>query len=159
MATGVVASRPVKYECKFSIYLNKAPVNPNMAQNYNDFYSLQSLSNVADFLVEWTGGEDFDKNDPDFKLKKKTALYLEGVLATDSEVGAQELFDVVIGMIRGKIDQLNGSIFAGAQVLISFSDIDISKNSFSFWRYFFAGIFGGLMLGVFIVFVRHYFKN
>lgn len=159
IAGGVIATRPVKYEGKFSIYLNKAPVNPLMAQNYNDFYSLQSLSNVADFLVEWTKGNDFKKDGFELQIKKRTSLYLEGFLLANSESKAKESFSSISGEMREKIDQLNGSIFAGAQVLISFSDINISENSFSFWRYLFAGIFGGLVTGVFAAFLKHYFKS
>lgn len=159
IAAGVVAMRPAEYRGDFAIYLNKAPVNPLMSQNYNDFYSVQALSNVADFLVEWTKGNDFKKDGFELQIKKRTPLYLEGFLSANSESKTKESFNMVSKKIIEKIDQLNGSIFAGAQVSVAFSDFDAGKIEINFWRWIFAGIFGGFILGIFAVFLKRYFKN
>lgn len=158
IAAGVVAAWPEEYRGDFSIFLNKSPTKQDPLKNYNDFYALQSLSNVADFLVEWSKSFDVQRPESELKIKKKTALYLEGYVLSPNEPKVKEYFDVYIDAVKEKIGGLNGNIFADSPVLISFSDLDIQKIETNLWRWIFAGIFGGFILGIFAVFLKHYFK-
>lgn len=159
VAAGVIAAQPAEYRGDFAVYLNKTPIKQDLLKNYNDFYALQSLSNVADFLVEWSKSFDAQRPEFDLKIKKKTALYLEGYVSSPNELKTTEYFNVYANIAKEKISELNGNIFADSPVLVSFSDLNVQKTETNFWRWIFAGIFGGFILGIFAVFLKHYFKN
>lgn len=158
IATTVIFSQPVKYQGNFSIYLNEAPSEKSL-QNHNEFYVLESLGQISDLLVEWSGGRSFQRQELFVRLNKKTAVYLEGVLSAESEVGAKKGFDDATNMMTAKISELNEGIFANNKIVVSYSDFDIKRVEIDFWRYLGAGIFGGLMVGIFAVFAKFYFKE
>lgn len=159
IAAGVVASRPVEYQGNFVIYLNKATPPKEFAQSYNDFYALQSLSQVADFLVEWAKKFDADRPEFELKLKKKTTLFLESSLISRDAVETKRFFNEFVNSATRHIIYFNERIFSESFIDISFSDFKITEVKMNFWRYFGAGIFGGLILGIFIIFLKQYFKN
>lgn len=159
IAAGVVASRPVEYRGDFVIFLNKAAPPKEFAQSYNDFYALQSLSQVADFLVEWAKKFDADRPEFELKLKKKTTLFLEGSLTSRDAAETRRFFDEFVNSATQHIVYFNERIFSESFIDISFSDFKITEIKTNLWRYFGAGIFGGLILGIFAAFLRHYFKN
>ncbi len=159
IAAGVVFSQPVKYRGDFVIYLNKEAPVQEIAQNYNDFYALQSLSQAADFLVEWSKNFYADRPEIEFRLKKKTALFLEGSLSPQSGEKTKEFYDEFVNSATQQILYFNNGIFAESQIAISFSDFKITEVKINFWRYLGAGVFGGLIIGIFAVLLKYYFKD
>lgn len=154
VAGGFVLSGQAQYRGDFVIYLNKSAQSKEVAQNYNDFYALESLGLAADFLVEWTKAEK-----PEFKLKKKTALYLAGSVMTGNAESAKDEFAKYKDSLMGEIARLNKNIFSAEPILAEFSEIEATEIKINFWRHFIAGIFGGFILGIFTAFLRHYFSN
>jgi capsular polysaccharide biosynthesis protein len=159
IAAGIVLSQPVRHKGDFVIYLNKAAPSKEAMQNYNSFYALESLSQVADFLVEWSKKFGVDQSDFELKLKKKTATFLEGSIMSSNAETTKRFFDGFVDSATQHILYFNDGIFSDSKITVSFSDFKNSEIKINFWRYFFAGIFGGLMIGIFMVFLRRYFGS
>lgn len=159
VVAGIVLSQPVRHKGDFVIYLNKAAPSKEAMQNYNSFYALESLSQVADFLVEWSKKFGVDQSEFELKLKKKTATFLEGSITSSDAETTKRFFDGFVDSATQHILYFNDGIFSDSEIAVSFSDFKDSEIKINFWRYFFSGIFGGLMIGIFMVFLRRYFKN
>lgn len=158
IAAVIVSSRPAEYRGDFQIYLNAIPSEKSL-QNYNEFYALESLGQVSDLFAEWSRGRSFESRGIVVQLKKKTAIYLEGVLSAESEAEIREDFDGVISVMVAKINELNGGIFANNKIAISFSGLDIEEMKTNLGRYLGAGVFAGLVVGIFAVFAKYYLKE
>lgn len=168
--------QPVKYEISLSILISKNKTQETDDFKYDGYYALQASEMLADAIVEWTKSpamvnaiyqeasvagnfgsvKSYSKK---FTAKKMSSQHIEIKFNSDTKESAEKISAAAVKVISNKIMDLEKSseeeiAFSanGESPIIMEKKPDASLNLI-------IGFISGLVLGVFGVFGREYFRN
>ncbi len=168
--------QPVEYETSLSILISKNKTQETDDFKYDGYYALQAGEILADTIVEWTKSpaavnaiyqeaevsgnfgsiKSYTKK---FTAKKMSSQHIEIKFDSDSKESAEKISSAVVKTINDKIKTLEEN----SEEEISFSvsgesPIIVEKNPDASLNLF-IGLISGLILGVFMVFGKEYFRD
>lgn len=168
--------QPVKYETSLSLLISKNKTQETDDFKYDGYYALQAGEMLADTVTEWLKSptmvnaiyqeasvpgnfgsvKSYAKK---FTAKKMSSQHIEVKFDSEAKESAEKISSAIIRIINDKIKALEEN----SEEEISFSasgenPVIVEKKPDALFNLV-IGFISGLILGIFIVFGKEYFKN
>ena len=168
--------QPIKYETSLSLLLNKDRSQLTDDFKYDGYYALEASGILADSIVQWTKSPElvssvYQKAQIDGKFKnlksytkkiiakKMSPQYIEVKFETNNIDQANKISIAIIDEINGKIQKMKNDSEGEIAFLISNENPITIKKEQNIFLNSIVGLISGIMLGIFLVFFRRYFKT
>lgn len=138
------------------------------AYEYDEFYRLQADERFADTVVRWIGSMRFQhdvlresgaKNNLQLKAKRLSSQMIEVSYVTTQADQSKKVSKVIVDEINKKSKELNKDQKIRSWFKVVDDEPFVEKNKIEFWKMISICVSLGLFLGVWMVFIFHYFKK
>jgi len=185
LAVGVVAGlsaflfssfSPIEYETSLPFLISKNKTQDTDDFKYDGYYALQAGEMLADTIVEWTKSpavvnaiyqeasvhgnfgsiKSYTKK---FTAKKMSSQHIEIKFNSDTKESAEKISSAAVKIMNDKIKTLEKN--SGEEIAFSVSGespIIVEKKPDAL-LILFIGFISGIMMGVFVVFGKEYFRD
>ncbi len=168
--------QPVKYETSLSLLISKNKTQETDDFKYDGYYALQAGEMLADTIVEWTKSpavvnaiyqeasvhgnfgsiKSYAKK---FTAKKMSSQHIEIKFNSDTKESAEKISSAAVKTINDKIKTLEENSGEEISFLIKGENPVIVEKKPDMLLNLFIGFISGLILGIFIVFGKEYFRD
>ncbi len=167
--------QPIKYETSLSLLLSKDRSQLTDDFKYDGYYALEASGILADSIVQWVKSPELISSvyqkaqiDGNFKnlksytkkiiAKKMSSQYIEVKFETNNIDQANKISIAIVDEINGKIQKMKNDSEEEIAFLISNENPITIKKEQNIFLNSIVGLISGVMLGIFLVFFRRYFK-
>jgi capsular polysaccharide biosynthesis protein len=167
---------PVKYEISLSLLISKNKTQNTDDFKYDGYYAFQASEMLSDTIVEWAKSPavvnaiyqeasvvgnfgNIKSYTKKFTAKKMSSQHIEIKFNSDAKENAEKISAATVKIINSKVldlrknseDEISFSVSGENPVIV-----EEKPNSF---LNMFIGFISGLILGIFIVFGKEYFRD
>lgn len=168
--------QPVKYETSLSLFLSKDKSQMTDDFKYDGYYALETSGIIADSIVQWIKSPELVNSvyqkaqiDGNFKnlksyakkitAKKMSPQYIEVKFETNNINQADKISTAIIDKINNKIQSIKKDSEGEIAFLISNENPITIKKEQNIFLNSIIGLISGIILGIFFVFFKRYFKE
>lgn len=168
--------QPVKYETSLSLFLSKDKSQMTDDFKYDGYYALETSGIIADSIVQWIKSPELVNSvyqkaqiDGNFKnlksyakkitAKKMSPQYIEVKFETNNIDQADKISTAIIDKINNKIQSIKKDSEGEIAFLISNENPITIKREQNIFLNSIIGLISGIILGIFFVFFKRYFKE
>ncbi len=168
--------QPVKYETSLSLFLSKDKSQMTDDFKYDGYYALETSGIIADSIVQWIKSPELVNSvyqkaqiDGNFKnlksyakkitAKKMSPQYIEVKFETNNIDQADKISTAIIDKINNKIQSIKKDSEGEIAFLISNENPITIKKEQNIFLNSIIGLISGIILGIFFVFFKRYFKE
>ena len=168
--------QPVKYETSLSLFLSKDKSQMTDDFKYDGYYALETSGIIADSIVQWIKSPELVNSvyqkaqiDGNFKnlksyakkitAKKMSPQYIEVKFETNNIDQANKISTAIIDKIDNKIQSIKKDSEGEIAFLISNENPITIKREQNIFLNSIIGLISGIILGIFFVFFKRYFKE
>lgn len=168
--------QPAKYETSLSLFLSKDKSQMTDDFKYDGYYALETSGIIADSIVQWIKSPELVNSvyqkaqiDGNFKnlksytkkitAKKMSPQYIEVKFETNNIDQADKISTAIIDKINNKIQSIKKDSEGEIAFLISNEKPITIKKEQNIFLNSIIGLISGIILGIFFVFFKRYFKE